>query len=267
MLSVIIPVFNGAGFITDALASVCGQSYSAMEVIVVDDGSTDGSATLIEEFRQARWPGLKYLSQPHAGPAAARNRGLDATRGEIIAFLDADDLWTEAMLPDSIELLMNEGFQIVVGCIQRVRACRDGQGDFDLRPFGPVWMAFGLIAAVFRREVFFDLVGKFDETLRFGEDVDWFLRAREAGINIGVRSEVTSLRRKHESNMTRDVEQANHYFLAALQKSLGRRRDGHGKARNLADVPALSGRKLADFQIPARNGMPRVGRKGSKRDG
>ena len=110
-------------------------------------------------------------------------------------------------------------------------------------------MAFSLCAAVFRREVF-DIVGQFEEQLRYGEDVDWFLRAREAGVDIGIRNEVTSLYRKHNSNMTLDTEQSNHYFLAALHKSLQRRRGRDGKARDISGVPALAGKKLADFQTP-----------------
>ena len=249
LLSVIVPVYNGADFVADALASICRQPYAPLEIIVVDDGSSDAGALVITQFRQHHWPQLKYVCQPNAGPAAARNRGLGIASGEIIAFLDADDLWPDATIQGSVELLLNQGLQLVVGCTQQVRARYAGEPAEELQAFGEVWMAFSLCAAVFRREVF-DIVGRFDEQLRYGEDVDWFLRAREAGIDIGIRNEVTRLYRKHDSNMTLDTEQSNHYFLAALRKSLQRRRGRDGLARDLSGVPALAGKKLADFQTP-----------------
>ncbi len=257
LLSVVVPVYNAADFVAEALASICRQPYATLEVIVVDDGSSDAGAQVIAEFRQHHWPGLKYIYQPNAGPAAARNRGLGIASGEIIAFLDADDLWPDATIPGSVELLLNQGHQLVVGCTQQVCARNAGDLAIGLQPFGEIWMAFSLCAAVFRREVF-DIVGRFDEQLRYGEDVDWFLRAREAHINIGIRNEVTRLYRKHDSNMTLDTGQSNHYFLAALHKSLQRRRGRDGKAGDLSGVPALAGKKLADFQTPGKT------RKGSK---
>jgi len=249
LLSVVVPVYNGADFVADALASICTQPYAPLEVIVIDDGSSDAGAQVIAEFRQHHWPDLEYVYQPNAGPAAARNRGLEIASGEIIAFLDADDLWPDNAIQGSVELLLNQGHQLVVGCTQQVRARSAGDRAAELQPFGEIWMAFSLCAAVFRRDVF-DIVGQFDEQLRYGEDVDWFLRAREAGIDIGIRNEVTRLYRKHDSNMTLDTGQSNHYFLAALHKSLQRRRGRNGEARDLSGVPALAGKKLADFQTP-----------------
>jgi GT2 family glycosyltransferase len=103
---------------------------------------------------------------------------------------------------------------------------------------------------VFRRGVF-DLVGPFDESLGYGEDVDWFLRAREAGADIGIRTDVTLLYRRHGNNMTLDTERSNHYFLEALHKSLRRRRNRDGQVNDLVGIPALSGKTLADFQAPS----------------
>jgi len=249
LVSVIIPVHNGAAFVTGALASICQQTYSPIEIIVIDDGSTDETAGVISRFRQELCRDLKYHRQSKAGPAAARNRGLEMASGGLIAFLDADDQWTRDSLAGSVEMLVNPGFHVVVGCTQPVRAGSGGGADSALQPFGPTWMTFSLGAAVFRREVF-SMVGSFDESLGYGEDVDWFLRAREAGIDIGIRPDVTLLYRRHESNMTLDTERSNHYFLEALHKSLQRRRDRDGQVSDLAGIPALSGKTLADFQAP-----------------
>lgn len=252
LVSVIMPVHNGAGFVFGALESIARQPYAPLEIIVVDDGSTDETAAEIARFRQERCPGLRYHRQARGGPAAARNRGIEMASGELIAFLDADDEWTRDALAGSVEMLVDQGFQVVVGCTQPVRAADGGAAGPALQPFGPTWMTFLLGAAVFRRGAF-GLVGPFDESLGYGEDVDWFLRAREAGADIGIRTDVTLLYRRHENNMTLDTERSNHYFLEALHRSLRRRRNRDGQAGDLAGIPALSGKTLADFQAPPTN--------------
>src|SRR5215813_10088973 len=89
LISCIVPVFNGERYLRETLDSILRQTYQPLEVIVADDGSTDGTAALVASYG----PQITYLRQPHAGPAAARNSGLSRAWGEFIAFLDADDLW------------------------------------------------------------------------------------------------------------------------------------------------------------------------------
>lgn len=89
LISCIVPVFNGERYLWEALESIFAQTYRPIEVLVVDDGSTDGTGAVAASYGSR----LRYLWQPNAGPAAARNRGLEAARGEFVAFLDADDLW------------------------------------------------------------------------------------------------------------------------------------------------------------------------------
>ena len=91
LVSVIIPVYNGERYLAEALDSVLRQSHPADEIIVIDDGSTDGSAKIIESFRAS----VEYHWQPNGGPGAARNLGVTLAHGAFLAFLDADDLWTE----------------------------------------------------------------------------------------------------------------------------------------------------------------------------
>jgi glycosyltransferase involved in cell wall biosynthesis len=98
LVSCIVPVFNGERYLAEALDSVLGQTYRALEVIVVDDGSTDGTPAVVRTFG-AR---VRCVTQPNAGLAAARNRGLAAATAELVAFLDADDLW----LPEKIACQM-----------------------------------------------------------------------------------------------------------------------------------------------------------------
>lgn len=97
IVSVVIPVFNGAPFVSHAVASIREQSVKEVEIIVVDDGSTDGTQAVLTELERTH--GIRWYQQDHGGPARSRNRGIDAARGEFIALLDCDDVW----LPDKLE--------------------------------------------------------------------------------------------------------------------------------------------------------------------
>src|SRR5688572_15366487 len=96
LVSVVIPAYNAARFLPRAVESVLNQSYRPLEVTVIDDGSTDDTARVLEPYRGA----IHYLRQPNGGPARARNQGIAQTRGELVAFLDADDLW----LPNKLSI-------------------------------------------------------------------------------------------------------------------------------------------------------------------
>ena len=243
LVSVIIPAFNSWEFLAEAVSSVRAQSYEPLEIIIIDDGSTDETAALIASLGQD----IKAASQPNQGPAAARNHGLKKARGKFIAFLDADDQWTEGKLTSQVRRLFGEpGLDAIIGATQRVQAASTNSTNASndgLEAVGPVWMLFGLGAGLFRREVF-TRVGTFDESMRQGEDVDWFMRAREAGIQIGISNDVAQLYRIHENNTTRDLADKNRFFLAAMKKSLDRRRASKTGAVDLPPVAGLAGFKM-----------------------
>src|SRR5437667_12630279 len=101
LVSVVIPCYNGERYLAEAIESVLAQRYEPLEIIVVDDGSTDRSAEVARHFGDA----VQYVCQPHAGAAAARNRGVGLATGDLIAFLDADDVWTEGRLARQVQVL------------------------------------------------------------------------------------------------------------------------------------------------------------------
>jgi glycosyltransferase involved in cell wall biosynthesis len=211
-ISVVVPVRDGERFLGEALASVEGPAIA--EIVVVDDGSTDATG----EVARAD-PRVRYLRQEPAGVSAARNRGVRACRGELVGFVDADDLWQVAAAADP-RLAALEADPELDGVFARAQLFRDGDGGREL---GPVYPTHQLGAGLFRRALF-DRAGLFDESLVGGEDVEWYLRARDAGGRFAMLETVTLLYRRHGANMTVDGEHTQRYLLAALGRSIRRRR-------------------------------------------
>src|SRR5689334_17679721 len=100
LVSVVIPAFNRAFILPEALDSVLAQTWKDFEILVVDDGSTDDSETALRPYVERF--GVRFLRQANQGPAAARNRGIEAARGKYVAFLDSDDLWLPIKLSAQI---------------------------------------------------------------------------------------------------------------------------------------------------------------------
>ena len=229
LVSVVIPVFNGERFLRDAVHSVLAQKYSSVEIIIVDDGSTDGTATVARGFPEP----VRYLHQTNKGPAAARNRGIEHAQGSLIAFADADDLWPAAKLELQLPCLLKDPTtEIVMGRIQQVLLSVTVTGQTQADEFGGPVFAVNLGSAVIRKSVF-ERVGLFDETMRYSEDVDWFMRAREAGAAITTIEDVTLFYRQHDENMTRGKSPSELNVLKTLKRSLDRRRERTGIASAL----------------------------------
>ena len=229
LVSVVIPVFNGERFLREAVQSVLDQTYSTVEIIIVDDGSTDGTATVARSLGET----VRYLHQANQGPAAARNRGIEHAQGSLIAFADADDLWPAEKLDLQLPYLINDpAIEIVLGRIQQVRLSKTVNGETQAEEFAEPAFSVNLGSAVIRKSVF-ERVGLFDETMRYSEDVDWFMRAREAGAQIVTIDAVTLFYRQHDENMTRGKSTSELNVLKALKRSLDRRRERTGVAAAL----------------------------------
>ncbi|HLF31169.1 MAG TPA: glycosyltransferase [Xanthomonadales bacterium] len=234
LVSTIIPCYNGGAFLADAVSSIRRQKHAAVEIIVIDDGSTDDSAAVAAKLAG---PDLHYFRQENQGLPSARNAGLERARGEIIAFLDVDDLWHDNTLEIQLSLLnAHLEIDIVIGYSQKMHITGHENGKPVFEPWFEPAPLLSLCCAAVRRTVF-DTVGGFDQTQRYCDDWDWYMRARELGVAIKIHEAVVHYYRRHESNMTNNVEIGNKHTLQMLKKSLDRRRRQQGgQASSLANL-------------------------------
>lgn len=220
ILSVIIPVWNGARYLAEAIASVLAQEAPPLEVLVVDDGSTDDSAAVAERFGGP----VRCLRRPHAGLAAARNAGLDAARGAFLLHLDADDL----LPPGSIAVRMavltaRPDVGLVVGFLESFLSPEldaETAARFAV-PGAP--QPGGLPGASLVRARFAARVGRFDTSLPGSPDLDWMMRAHEQGTPPVVISDLVLRRRIHGQNLSLTAAGVAGR-LQILQAALHRRR-------------------------------------------
>jgi glycosyltransferase involved in cell wall biosynthesis len=254
LITAIVPAYNAARFLPSAIHSLRCQKYEPMEIIVIDDGSTDDTASVIQGLGED----IRCVRQANAGPAAARNHGLRLARGEFVAFLDADDQWPHEKLSIQLaRLLAQPELDAVLGRIQYVAL--DGSELPGVRFQGQdktvadVHLGSGL----FRRRAF-ETVGFFDESLRYCEDVDWFFRAREQQLSMLILRATTLYYQIHKRNMTQDRRAADSFLAPVFKKSLDRRRLKDGQVRPLPpwlsyDESAPGKALLVSAVIPAYN--------------
>lgn len=219
LISVVIPVRDMGRYLGDSLRSVFAQDYSPIEVIVVDDGSIDDSAQVARSF-----PEVICLSQVHRGVSAARNTGILRSRGVLIAFQDADNIWVPNKLSLQVEWLQGHPESGYVAAHYR---------NF-LEPGvpRPAWITEAQLAEeqkggisnlVVRRSVF-ETIGLFESDQEFGADLDWVMRAKEAGIAAEFLPHVLMHRRIHASNLSHQWKGGKHLRLRALKASIDRQR-------------------------------------------
>jgi glycosyltransferase involved in cell wall biosynthesis len=221
LVSVMIGAYNAAPYLGEAIESVFAQDYEPIELIVVDDGSTDGTADVARSFER-----VKVVSQENAGNGAARNRAIEEASGDLYAFLDADDRFTPGKLSLQKDALDSDPeLDMVFG---HVREFLSPELDADvrarLRPPAPEpmpWTAPNLM--LIRRESF-ERVGLFTTAVRVGVTVDWFARADEAGLRYAILPEVVLERRLHTQNNGLRESASRSQYLEVIRQAMERRR-------------------------------------------
>lgn len=234
-ISVIIPVYNGQKYLSEAIQNVKNQDYKPLEIIVIDDGSTDKTVEIAAKFKDT----IHYVYQENSSPAAARNCGIRMAKGDVIAFLDVDDLWSDDKLKlQASYLAANPSVEIVQGLIQQMKLSElaaNNQPIFE--PAHKPYSYINLGSAIYRKSVF-DKIGFFDETLSYAEDVDWFIRAWENGIYKVVLEQVSLFYRKHKDNMTVGKNLVELGFVRIFKKHLDRcRKQINSPPHFLAKIP------------------------------
>jgi glycosyltransferase involved in cell wall biosynthesis len=214
-VSVIVPVFNGASTLPDAIASIRAQDVP-VEIIVVDDGSTDETPQLLESMDD-----VVAMRQDNRGPAAARNNGIVFARAPLVAFLDDDDVWMPGTLAHHLQLIEQRANAAVILGFTAFESLDPQLGTWN--PVAEPRLLYHLGASLSRRDTF-DRIGMLDPELRSSEDVDWFLRVRDAGLEIVTTSRVAQIHRRNGSNMTYGKDLRDLGFIEVVKRSLDRRR-------------------------------------------
>jgi len=221
-VSVVMPVYNGELHVAEAIESVLGQTQPPDELVVVDDGSTDGTPQILDRYGSR----IVRLRQSHAGAAAAVNRGLGVATGDVLGFQDADDIWCRDKLSRQLESLdarpeidavFGMACQFVSPEVPESRkaalAPKIGIGRGELRP-----------CMLIRRGAF-HRIGPFDPALSATAFIEWLGRAKRMGLRYSMLDEVVLLRRLHLSNYSRvNLKERDQDMLLGLHSLIRARR-------------------------------------------
>jgi glycosyltransferase involved in cell wall biosynthesis len=228
-VTVALPVYNGARFVTDAVMSVLGQRDWDVHLVAVDDGSKDDSLAVLRGLA-ARDSRITVLTQPrNLGIAAARNRAIAHRDDPLVAFIDQDDLWASGRLDVAWRALADDPSLDFVLAHQRFVTLGESLPSW----FRPRWLEAPQPAYVFGamlgwRTRTWASLGGLDESLRQGDDTEWFIRAKDRGLTSRVLPDVLLHRRIHGANTSADTERAMQELFGVLR----RRHSGRGLPDN-----------------------------------
>jgi glycosyltransferase involved in cell wall biosynthesis len=225
-ISVIIPVYNGRKYLREAIASVLQQEQAALEILIVDDGSSDQSAAVAAEFGTS----VRVISQEHRGAGSARNNGVRNSAGELLAFLDCDDHWAPAKLARQVACFRSQpSLDIVFTHIVNFLS-PDLTAEERSHVLCPVEPLPGVSATTMLiRRASFERIGPFPEDVAVGELVPLLARAHDLGLEIEMLPEVLAYRRLHTSNLGR-LKKANRIDYVRMLKQVLQQRSGAGQS-------------------------------------
>jgi glycosyltransferase involved in cell wall biosynthesis len=219
--SVIIPVRNGAAYISEAMTLALAQLNQEDELIVVDDGSTDDTLGRVAALADSR---IRVLSAPRRGVSAARNVGFDASRGQFIAFLDHDDVWCPCRHRVMLGMLLeNPDLDAVFGRI-RVRFEPDATASPRYAALDGQFAAGASVGSGLFRRGILERVSGFAEDMTSGEDTDHHMRMMESGMRFRLCDIDCLIYRRHASNVTNDATAMRDGYFNIFRRKLARGR-------------------------------------------
>ncbi len=210
-VSIIIPCYNQAHYLSDALYGILGQTFTDWEALIVNDGSTDNTAEIVSQFTDPR---IRYIYQENRGLGGARNTGIRAAQSEVIALLDSDDLWGPEYLEEMLDRLNRHPEAAAVYCgFEYINSQGQPVGRPSVKTVRPEAFHQALIyegnwlvpSCVIFREQLADEVGFFDESLLGVEDTDLWVRLSECHVFVGL-PKVLARYRLHDTNMSKDPQ-------------------------------------------------------------
>lgn len=221
LVSVILPVYNGAEFLAESLETAVAQTYRHFEIVVLDDGSTDDSARIAKAF-----PRVRYFYQQNGGIADARNNAIALARGELLAFLDHDDLWAHNKLELQVAYLRQHPDIALALAHERLFFTHGYTSEFWLNHKLMQNDHLGLVPGTWllKKEVFYQ-VGPLNPRFRISDDVEWFMRFLDKGFQYGVVEETLLFKRMHGENASFQIQAAVQEILMAFRASIQRRRE------------------------------------------
>jgi glycosyltransferase involved in cell wall biosynthesis len=214
-------VYNCDRYLAEAIQSVLVQSYQSVEIIVIDDGSSDNSAAVAKSFGSV----VKYFYQTNSGSAAARNHGIRLAQGSFFAFLDADDLWIKDKLKRQIAAFANDTeLDVVFGYVEQFYSPElDESIKQKIKCPNESIAGYHPGTMLIKRESF-NRVGQFDNNWKLGEVFDWYIKAKEQCLKSLMLSEILLKRRLHDTNKGIGKRQLRTDYVRILKASLDRRR-------------------------------------------
>jgi glycosyltransferase involved in cell wall biosynthesis len=218
LVSVLVPVRDEERYLDEALRSALAQHHPDVEVIVVDDGSSDASAAIARSYP------VKLIEQSPRGQAAARNAALQASRGAYVTVLDGDDVWPADRLSRQVaHLEANPALDIVLGLTEPFcDPAAPRPANFPVVPGGRPLA--GVAGTMLCRRRAFDAIGDWDEAIPHGEDIDWLARAKDAGLRAETIQHLVLRYRIHAGNTSRDTMANREWMLRLLRASVRRQK-------------------------------------------
>lgn len=223
-ISVVIPAYNAAAYLPEAVRSVCDQTLPPRRIIIVDDGSTDATHDVALALQCAGLgPQIEVIRQENGGPGAALNRGAALIENGLIAFQAADDIWVPEKTRWQLQALEN-GADLVFGHAQNfISPDLDAAAKAALHcPPDP--MPCEVVTVLLTRVETFRKVGLFDKRVRIGESLDWLSRATDLGLKSVTLPQVVAFRRLHGGNFSLSRRPDGQEYLQLLKSMLDRRR-------------------------------------------